>query len=469
MRFKILVYSVIILALFLRLFNFTNRIYFETDNSRDALVGTFAGDHLKFPLLGQVTSAGPFFYGPWWYWYLAIVSRVPLGVLTLWYNAQLLSFIFLLFIYLTAREIGGTRLAITAFILASVSPAQIGVSLSIWNPSIVPLLTLLTLYFLVRWYKSRLVRYLAGIGFFWGLSMTIHFQTILTFPILIMALIASFPNIRQFIIFVISVVTPFIPMVLFDLQYGWFNFRNIYFYLTVGQYNIWVPNRWLTYALLYWPKTWGEIIGGSQIMGALLLMLITLMVIIHLTEFKKYRTLFLVTVTFILEVIVYRYYRGERFVYYSFFSHAPVLLLSAWSIWALIKKQIVLGAILFIVVTSLSIFSNVKNFNPKIMTYNQVKQAKDEIYRQHPGETFEIYACKNTGYINGYALSFLIYKDSKEDLNGKKIGVCFSGDNPMEWRILEEHEVADESNWYNKSARHVYEDTLEWWVKNPPR
>ncbi|HCM37846.1 TPA: hypothetical protein DIS61_04305 [Patescibacteria group bacterium] len=461
--------GIFLLAFFLRTYHFADRINFETDNTRDALVADYAKDHHKWPLIGQVTSAGPFYYGPWWYWFLSIVGRLPLGYLTYWYVAIVLSMIFIIITMAVGWEIGGIKLAVLAGIFASVSQAQVGNALSIWNPSIIPLLSLTSLFFLVRWFKYGKTKDFIGIGFFWSLAMTIHFQTILTLPVLLVALVSRRPGVKQGLLFLLFLALPFIPLLIFDLKFDWYNSKSVYWYLTKGQYKIWVPNRWLTYAGEYWPKTWSYIIGGYQMIGGLLMSLISILTLMSLRQWKKHVLFLLVAIVFVLEVILFRSYRGERFVYYSFFAHGTVIILSAWVVQRVLSINKWIGAILFLMLVGGSLMQVGENMQQAtIVSYTRVASVKNALYQGFPNQKFALYGCKHTGFLSAYALSYLIYRDGMNDGNGTKIGVCFEGD-PIETRVLLTEELlVKDPVWYDKSALKVHKETLEWWIDSPP-
>ncbi|OGD93659.1 hypothetical protein A2697_01585 [Candidatus Curtissbacteria bacterium RIFCSPHIGHO2_01_FULL_41_44] len=59
--YSLLILLVIIIAIFFRIYNYTDRVFIQADNSRDVQVARFAADNLKIPPIGQFSSAGPFF------------------------------------------------------------------------------------------------------------------------------------------------------------------------------------------------------------------------------------------------------------------------------------------------------------------------------------------------------------------------------------------------------------------------
>src|SRR3990167_2783182 len=130
---RVLVLSILLLAIFFRFYDYLDRIVILADNSRDVQVAKYALDHYKIPQIGQFSSAGPFFYGPWYYWILMLFSVIPLGLLSPWYMMTFFSIVFILLIYRLGREIESKWVGIIAAFFAAVSPALISNSLATWN------------------------------------------------------------------------------------------------------------------------------------------------------------------------------------------------------------------------------------------------------------------------------------------------------------------------------------------------
>ena len=323
---------IFITAVIFRLYNYENRISVENDNSRDAAVAQYAKDHKQFFFIGQYSSAGPFFYGPWWYWTLTLVSLLPLGPLTIWYFTFFLSLLFLWMLFLLGVELGGHGLGIIVILLGAISPAQIGNSIAVWNPVVVPLLSVFILYILVKYIKTIDNKYACLLGFFLGLAISIHFQSLLLVPILFPVIFLAKKKFKTIVLMIFYFSLPFLTLLMFDLMFDWINSRALWQYLTVGQYAIWVPNRWLTYAFDYWPKTWAFIIGGSRFMAIGLIGMWITIAVVSMRKIHQNMSFSIVSLIFILEIILYRYFRGERFSYYSYFAHPYVLIFSAYII-----------------------------------------------------------------------------------------------------------------------------------------
>src|SRR3989344_7140501 len=103
--FKLAVTLIFAIGIIFRFWDYYDRIVILADNSRDIQVAKYALDYFRIPQIGQFSSAGPFFYGPWYYWILMFFSVIPPGLLSPWYMMTFFSIVFILLIYRLGREI----------------------------------------------------------------------------------------------------------------------------------------------------------------------------------------------------------------------------------------------------------------------------------------------------------------------------------------------------------------------------
>ncbi len=470
--FSLAIVIIIVLAIFFRTYNYTDRVFIQADNSRDIQVARYAADHLKIPQIGQFSSAGPFFYGPWYYWFLELVSFLPLGFLTHWYIMSVLYLVFIGLIFWLGKEIGGKWVGALAALFAAISPAQINYSFSTWNPAIVPFLVLISLILLLRIYEFQKIKYIFLLAFFVGLSISIHFQAFLTVPILLVGLVGFRSPISQLLkallFLTIGFLIPFLPLIYFDWHHNWYNFTSLFVYLSVDQFSIWVPNRWLTFIAIYWPDTWSFIIGGTKYLSVIIISLLSLITVLRLKSLKQNKLFYVLAITFVLELILFRYYRGERYQYYSLFAHPYVLILSAWVSTQLFKIQKVLGIFLILGISFSTLNAATKDLKSRGVTLSEIKKLKTEIYRAYPNSAFDIYGCASNPASVGHPLGLVTYYEGRNSLNGVKIGVCESVES-LNWVKLVEKDLQTEKVlWVNVSTPVVYKSTVEWWKEKPP-
>ncbi|MBI2598678.1 glycosyltransferase family 39 protein [Candidatus Curtissbacteria bacterium] len=484
--FSLLVAVTIALAAFFRFYDYFDRVYIYSDHALFVQAAKWAFDNKTIPQIGPFVQA-PFFTGPWWLWTLEIFFIFPFGVLTPWYLMSFLSFLFIYLIYRLGEEIGGKRLGITAAFLAAISPAQIDNSFATWNAAADPLLALIALILLLKFFETRRAIYAFFMGFVVSLAVTIHFQTVLLAPIILVALATSRPKLKNLFFLGLGGLIPLLPFLYFDLRFDWFEVRRIYDYLTIGQYRIYVPNRWLTYAGVYWPTSWGAIVGGNKYIGGLLIALLALFSLWRLGSWRRYKQslrsssfdelrtaglkkFFLVAGAFALAVVMFRYYRGERFFYYSHFAHPAVIVLSAWTLLEVYKYKKIIGLLLAFVVVSFTFKEALANLKPRDMTLANITALKNEIYAKHPGEKFDIYGCVYSGALVSHPLAYVMDFEDRNSLDGLKIGVCQKEDRSFGWtEILPETLEGGSSPWLNESGENVYKTMTEWWKTKRPK
>ncbi|OGD99621.1 hypothetical protein A3B54_02955 [Candidatus Curtissbacteria bacterium RIFCSPLOWO2_01_FULL_42_50] len=127
-------------------------------------------------------------------------------------------------IFRLGNEVGGKWLGALASLYGAISPAQINYSFSVWNPVIVPLVVLITLFFLVRFFKSKKLLDIFLLGFTVSLAITIHFQNILILPTILVVIFSFQPSIKNYFRYLPSLILGFLitllPLIYFDLGHN---------------------------------------------------------------------------------------------------------------------------------------------------------------------------------------------------------------------------------------------------------
>ena len=468
-KFSFGIFLVILFTIFFRFYNWADRIYVHSDHSLFAQAARYAADHLLIPQIGPFSQSS-FFTGPWWLWVLEFVYLLPFGVLGPWIFMSLLSILFVSLIFWVGREIGGKWLGLAAALLTAVSTAQIDNSFTVWNTGIDPFISLLAIIFLIRVYKYKKTLDLFLLTLTISLGTTIHFQNSMLAPAVLVALFVSKPNLIKISSILFGLIIPLLPFIYFDLRFHWFWLTSVIVYLAVDQYRFAVANRWLTYAGNYWPETWASIVGGQKIVGYIIIGILSTLTLLRLKLFKKYILFYLIAISFVLEVILFRYYHGQKFYYFSNFTHPSVIILTAWVIGEVYKFKRTFGITLTLFIFALTFNSSLKNLADREITLKEINFLKEEIYRENPKDFYEIYGCSYTGALISHPLALMIYSDGKEHPEGEKIGVCFQEDQSFSWITLEPSQVEEKgSPWLNHSTKEVYRSMTEWWKANPPQ
>lgn len=465
--FSILFFSVFTIGIFFRTFNWQERIYIHSDNSLYVQIAKYANDTLSLPQIGVFPQA-QFFTGPEWLWVLQIFYLLPFGILSPWYVMTFLSVVFILLVFWTSKQLGNKWFALLAAFFTAISSAQIDNSFSVWNASADPFLGILALIFLIRFYKFKKTFDIFMISFMVSLAITVRFQNFITIPVILVSLFLARFRFKYVVSSLLGFGLPFLPFLIFDLRFNWFEFRRFYDYVTIAQYRIYVPNRWLTYAGDWWPQMWGYIIGGNKLTGVLLISLVSFFTLTNLLKFRKNILYLLIAISFAMEVIIFRYFRGERYVYYSLFAHGPILILSAWVLSRIFQFQKFFAFILIFVISFSTIKFSIKNLSPREISYSKINSLKKEIYLKHPNEVFDVYGCTYSGARMARPLALLMYGDGKNKSDGIKISVCESGKD-YNWSMISPEEALNRDSFFAATTSTTHREAIEWWKENPPK
>ncbi len=163
----VLLLLILLAASYFRLLGtFTNSFAFTYDVGRDMLrVSEIVNNH-KILLIGFTTGVEGIFYGPWWYYILAVPFFLSGG------DPQFISgfiaftgLVSIILLYFLGKKIGDEKLGLLLTLLVAISPAMIGLSTQIWNPNIAPILIAISLFLIAKIFKnpSSLIFFLFGI------------------------------------------------------------------------------------------------------------------------------------------------------------------------------------------------------------------------------------------------------------------------------------------------------------------
>lgn len=231
----------LIIGVFLRFYKLTGFVTFLGDQGRDAIIIKRIITLEHFPAIGPPTSVGQVYLGPFYYYFIApwlLLSNFnPIGLAV---GVAFFSSIYLLINYLIVKELFDKKIALISTILLSFSSVLIDFSRFSWNPNLLPLFTLLTIYFVIKSLKTNKWYYFALSGTFLSFSIQLHYLSLFLIPPigLIMGyfLINNFKNIKKIIFHFSLLIFNFLlfssPLIIFDLRH---NFLNSKLFLALFQ------------------------------------------------------------------------------------------------------------------------------------------------------------------------------------------------------------------------------------------
>lgn len=490
-RYAIIIICILLVAAFLDFYNFPNRWGIGDDNTRDISIAKIALARHQLPLIGSFSSAGPFVFGPLFYWVL-MGSYV---IFPFWFLAPV--FVTGLSIFGTVGLLiacgyllGGKRLSIIIGILATTAPQMIGRSLAVGQHTFVPITaSALFLFFILYWKKKNIV-YAFLMGLFLGAAISFHYQAlnlmIFFFAILFIPKMSWIKRILGLVLMIIGFTIPATPLIIWDSQQQWANLRNLMDYFLIAQYRLYVPNSWKLFLFTYLPSFWAYVVGGYSLTG-LFLMIVTGVVTLFAIIKKKISFIMAVfAVMFAILLVVNRYYKGERSEGYLLYLLPFILLFTAWSIDGIFAytaktKYKMLGQIIGALILVVILVGNsvqVKRIEADINITTSVNKTIDFLVKKYPNKKFVVYDYKNRSGALSQPLGLFLSLRHLTSQQGMPIGFsCPGGDCPQHLPVIttiDGKQIVDMRGVANRNSRmwtktnpvNMYDSLIGWSQKH---
>ncbi|QQG41091.1 MAG: hypothetical protein HYV37_02075 [Candidatus Levyibacteriota bacterium] len=425
--FTIAVCIIIAISTLLRFYNFENRWGFANDQARDVIVAREALALHKLPLIGPFSSAGQFVYGPQWLWILMLFIIVnPKWILWPWIVQAFLYVLSVGAIIAIGKKIEGRIFAVIVGLLAAVSPAQISHATNLTSPSMVGFLSMIIVLLFIYTISDRKKWHSFVLGFFITSAVMVHFQAIGLLVLLPLSLLFGEKTKSRIFLLLLGAFLPLMPLMYFDVTNNFFETRGILDYYFHGQYNIYVPNRWLTYIGVFWPGAWARIVGGEKLFSVLIMLFFLCSIIFQLKRHARFKKEWIALfVGFFLMFVMFRYYRGIRYDGYIVFLHPFILLFTGWTVVQIIKTKFYLG----VVFLCLLIFGGLK------MSLHDINTATNTMYgltnrwirlfdNTYPQNKYTMFDYKYTAI--GFTMPLVLVLDYKNKIDSDGYGVGLS-------------------------------------------
>ncbi|MEN8252809.1 MAG: hypothetical protein ABFQ62_00310, partial [Patescibacteria group bacterium] len=331
----------LLLGIFSRFYNLTNRLYFVWDNGRDA----WAIDkivHGDLALIGHTSGIAGFFLGPAWF-YLGSIGHI-LGkgnpwVISYWYILVTASSIPIFWLLSSSLFRDKSWQLLSSYLLLLI-PASIHWSSFVWNPMITIPLMAGTYYCLLKARKSRV--FLVTSFFLIALALQFEFAYAVFFipPLfLLIPWIRKKINLKDLLYSAIAVSATLAPQILFELRNKFIMTKSLIAALTDKSKSLSWIDLWQSRPEALFTTTQNQIFGNSVIAKlSMMLVLIILGIGVFLLLSKKInkKNSYKWQISFILTLIPYFFFmlwrgnNGNFFDYYltpHFVFVLPTLLL----------------------------------------------------------------------------------------------------------------------------------------------
>lgn len=225
-----------IIGVFLRLYKLDGFTTFLGDQGRDAIVIKRILTLEHFPAIGAPTSIGQVYLGPFYYYFITpwlwFFRFNPIGLA---FGVAVFSSIYLLINYFIAKELFGKKIALISTIFLSFSSVLIDFSRFSWNPNLLPLFTLLTVYFVIKSLKTNKWYFFALSGAFISFSIQLHYLALFLIPPIAILLInnlikiikqsnnETMKQLNNYLFMFFSFLFFSSPLIIFDLRHNFLN------------------------------------------------------------------------------------------------------------------------------------------------------------------------------------------------------------------------------------------------------
>ena len=492
-KYHLIFALIILLAVILRLGGFNNHFLLGSDTARDILTARGAVTLGQLPWVGSFSSAGPFVFGPNWYWFLMLPAILVPGLfLGPWILMFLISLFFVVAMGLVGRSVGGKKLGLIMALLTAVSPLAISNSLYLTQHGTIQIFSALALLGLLLYLKTGklIFAFLMGAAIGGGFSM--HYQAInlfVYFPVAFLGAILQRKTIRDLAGFILAtglgaIIFP-LPLFLWDAARGFKNIEQLIYFFRVGQYRFWVSNRWLTYLGVFWPGFLGKTIGGGVAGGLAVGLSIGIAFFFALIKKKLSLAILAVAAIGLIQLVMLRYLRTEKYDGYLIYFHPILLTLVGWTIFQIVKLNRLVGLFLFTAALVLSMRANVAfyQWNNDAANLYAVSQKLQNLFGD---EKVFMYGRSLSSSNVSYSLSAVLDSTGVGAENGRPIGVClyeitscatagaveimkgkFQGDVFIiaDLGSVPGENLSKQNDWYPFSKLAVYDDVQNWWRK----
>ncbi|OGG24405.1 hypothetical protein A3A79_04440 [Candidatus Gottesmanbacteria bacterium RIFCSPLOWO2_01_FULL_43_11b] len=235
MKKFLLLFFILGVAAYLRIWHISDYMTFLGDEGRDMLVVKRMIVDGKWTLLGPTASVGGFFMGPIYYyfmlpflWLWRLDPTGPAVMVALFGTATVYV------VYRIGRDFFNERVGLAASALYALSPVVIAFSRSSWNPNVVQFFSALLIYMLWKAEQKAKREYFIFAGIAIGIGLQLHYL----FSFLGVLTLIWFFLIKKkgSLLFTgMGFLIGYAPFLLFELRHGFPNTLTLYRFLLEGK------------------------------------------------------------------------------------------------------------------------------------------------------------------------------------------------------------------------------------------
>lgn len=417
---------VISIALFLRFFDYPNRYILNQDQGRDASIALYCIRNNILPLIGSPSSAGPFNFGPYYFWIIMLFQKIFPFFLGPWFGFTLLATIAVYFYFKIGKVALGDFGAFVCGLIAASSPALVKVSTDMLNTVIIVFSSSAAFFFLALFTKNFRLIHLFLLSAFVGLSINFHFQSMGLLVIILFACLINnsnfFEKTKYALVGFLGLAITFTPLLIFNFWHHNIWVKSVYEYYTVGVKKFYVPVRWLTEIRDFWPQLYGKVIFGIPYLGYLILIMAIFSLFLGGTKRRIGLFWIVLGVSFVFQVVLMRFYRGPRSEEYLIAFYPFIILIYCWVVSVVYQYKRYLGVTILFFGVAVSLHSNYLNINEHPSQAKLVRQIMAEADNNR-NSNVSVYRYGESDMI-AMPVFYLLYYENRISDDGERLGLC---------------------------------------------
>jgi hypothetical protein len=446
--YAVAVTTILLLSILLRFAHYQNRWGLAFDQAHDAIIARYAVDTMKLPLLGPFSSAGPFQTGGEWYWIIMIGTILsPTTVIAPWVFMTMLYVLFVYVCILVGKEVVDKEFGLIVGSLAAVSTAQITQGTNLTNQSPLALFALFALWLFIRFIRARSILNIFLLGLVVGAATSIHLQGAALCLIVALAssseILSSDTYKRKILICIVAAVgvfVPWAPVFIVDAQQHFLNTKHMLQYFLHDQYKISLDvlgRRWLTFAGVFVPTSWSFIIGAHIVVGYIFIFSSVFLSYILLKSKKYVKEWIYLSLSLVLFFILMRYTRTPLYESFFVFIHPFILFASGVVLYALYRKQPILGAVVLILICYLSFNKDLNEIMKATNTTEiEVRSKQEALLKAYPNKTFILYDYHGRTTSISFPLSLFLATQHKIAAQGLAVGMIATTEATLKYPVI---------------------------------
>lgn len=413
--FIILTGVVTLIFLITRVYNLEDRFLFDHDQEVAANSAYNAIVDRQFTLIGQETSVGGLFVGPFLWWYQTLILGIfNLNPVALVYAGVIASFSALLILYITVTNLSNRWQGLLAAFLYTISPILLPMDLSSHSLSYITLFSVTIYLLIIKIFIQNKLKLLPILTFIIALTFHIHLALLVLLPVVFILIITNFQSNKKIIYLksFLTFVLPFFTFVLFEIRHNYLITKQLISF-SAQQSSLSIL-KILETTLIGINYSISNILPSSKLNY---LFYILLMVTFIYVQYKhNQRKLLNITLLFaILPITIFWFYSGHVPDYY-FLPIIPIyIIITSFVFYFIYKKMpaLMIIIILFIAIYNINV---IKNSFDVHLSFKDKQNIIESVIRSSNKQDINVYYQMPPGIDKGYR--YIFKWKNKEPVDG---------------------------------------------------